>query len=256
MSSSFRDHFSTQAEQYARHRPVYPGPLFDYLAGLAADRALAWDCGTGNGQAAVELARRFDQVIATDASSEQIKNAFQAKGVDYRAEPAEATSISPASVDLVTAGTAAHWFEFDAFYAEVRRVSKPKGIIALWTYHLPSIAPAIDAWLEHYFRSTLNGYWPERISYLDQRYRTLPFPFEEFTPKPFSMHTRWDFECFVGFLASWSGTMNYCEQNGEDSFGRETDAMKLLWGNPRSQKIVTWNLHFRIGRVFPSPTAR
>jgi len=71
----FRDHFSEQAQTYARHRPHYPDELFEYLASIAPGRDLAWDCGTGNGQAALGLARHFNRVVASDASSEQIKQA-------------------------------------------------------------------------------------------------------------------------------------------------------------------------------------
>lgn len=63
---SFRDYFSAQAEEYARHRPAYPQALFDYLATLAPALQRAWDCGTGNGQAALKLAEHFVEVIATE----------------------------------------------------------------------------------------------------------------------------------------------------------------------------------------------
>src|SRR6476659_9240028 len=72
---SFKDHFSKQAADYARFRPRYPRELFEYLGGVAPSRALAWDCATGNGQAAVALAEVFERVIATDASEKQIANA-------------------------------------------------------------------------------------------------------------------------------------------------------------------------------------
>ena len=65
---SFKDHFSNLAHDYTKYRPHYPDELFDYLASLAATHDRAWDCGTGNGQAARGLARRFKEVIATDAS--------------------------------------------------------------------------------------------------------------------------------------------------------------------------------------------
>ena len=250
MTRAFRDHFSKQAERYSKHRPAYPDDLFDYLVGLAAHRELAWDCGTGNGQAAVKLAQRFDRVIATDASAEQIRHAVPSARVEYRAEPAERTSIAPGSVDLTTVGTAVHWFEFEPFYAEVRRVSREGAILAVWTYHLPSVNPALDAWLEGYFRKTLAGYWPDRIAYLDERYRTIPFPFEEVPPKQFSMTTRWDFECFEGFLASWSGTMAFCDRNGDEAFRRVMAEAAAAWGHRRTQRLITWTLYCRIGKVF------
>lgn len=249
MKGTFRDHFSKQAERYSRHRPAYPEALFDYLAGLTAQKKLAWDCGTGNGQAALKLARRFERVIATDASAEQISHAARADGVEYRAEPAERTSIATNSVDLITVGTAVHWFEFEPFYAEVRRVSRPGAILAVWTYHLPTVNAPVDAWLERYFRETLAGYWPDRIVYLDERYRTLPFPFEEIPTGPFTMTVRWDFDCFEGFLASWSGTVSYCERNGEAAFRRVMEGAAAAWGDRKARRPVTWTLYCRVGRV-------
>src|SRR5690606_4114436 len=72
MPTTFEDHFSQIAASYAQYRPQYPPTLYAYLAQNAPGRALAWDCATGNGQAALGLAAYFDQVIATDASAEQI----------------------------------------------------------------------------------------------------------------------------------------------------------------------------------------
>ena len=58
---SFKDHFSKQAADYAKFRPSYPREMFEYLGTITATRQLAWDCATGNGQAAVELATAFDR---------------------------------------------------------------------------------------------------------------------------------------------------------------------------------------------------
>ena len=64
--------------------------------------------------------------------------------VDYHVEPAEHVSLGDSSVDLVTVAVAIHWFNFDEFYREVRRVLKPDGILAAWTYNLAQISPEID----------------------------------------------------------------------------------------------------------------
>lgn len=122
---SFRDHFSQLAHDYARYRPQYPADLFEYLASLAPARRLAWDCGAGNGQAALQLAQYFDRVYATDASPEQIDHAYQHEKIEYRVEQAERASLASGSVDLVTVAVAVHWFDLDVFYQEVRRVLKP-----------------------------------------------------------------------------------------------------------------------------------
>src|SRR5688572_32236344 len=140
----FEDHFSKQSGQYAQYRPQYPDEIYAYLASITVGHSLAWDCGTGNGQAAIGLARYFDKVYATDASAEQIALAYANDKVDYRVEPAEQVSLGASSVDLVTVAVAIHWFNFDEFYREVKRVLKPDGIIAAWTYSLTEISPEID----------------------------------------------------------------------------------------------------------------
>ncbi len=59
----FKDHFSGHAANYAKFRPNYPRQLFEYLVSIAPGRGRAWDCATGNGQAAVGLSAFFECVI-------------------------------------------------------------------------------------------------------------------------------------------------------------------------------------------------
>ncbi len=248
---TFEDHFSKLAAAYAAHRPGYPPALFQYLAALAPARDLAWDCATGNGQAAVALAEQFEQVIATDASAEQIARAFAHERVTYRVEPAEQTSFAAGTVALTTVGTAVHWFDFDAFYREVRRVSMPRAILAVWTYHLTQIDPAIDAYIEHYYRHTLAGFWAERIAYLEARYQTLPFTFPEIEPPPFEARAQWTLDDLLGFLSSWSGTRNYLEDRGRHPLLEILEPLQQAWGDPQQERLVRWPLHLRVGRVSP-----
>lgn len=212
----FRDHFSKQAGDYARYRPRYPQALFDYLAERSPSRELAWDCGTGSGQAAIQLAERFERVIATDASREQIEQAIPHPGVEYRVEPAGKTSLQAGSADLITVGIAVHWFDFEPFYDEVRRVGKPGALLAVWTYHFPEVFPAVDRVVARYYYEVLAGYWPERIHYLEESYRTLPFPFKELIPPEFFIEMNWDLSDLFGFMNSWSATRRYTEKNGAD----------------------------------------
>ena len=125
----FKDHFSTVAQDYARFRPGYPAALFSTLAGLAPTRDLAWDCATGNGQAAVHLAGHFARVVATDLSQEQLGRAIAAPRIVFRRAGAEESGLDPSSVDLITVAQAVHWFDFDRFDAEARRVLVPRGVL-------------------------------------------------------------------------------------------------------------------------------
>lgn len=244
----FEDHFSRQSRQYAQYRPTYPIEIYAYLASLAPGRSLAWDCGTGNGQAALGLADHFAQVHATDASAEQIKLAQPHERVSYHVEPAEHVSLGDSSTDLVTVAVAIHWFNFDEFYREVKRVLRPDGILAAWTYSLTEISPEIDALVHHYYRETLQGYWPERIRYLEEEYKTLPFPFDEIHPPAFRMEARWTLDQFAGFLDSWSATQRYRAQHGRHPLEGIWEQLLAAWGNAQEPRLIRWPLHFRIGR--------
>src|SRR5436305_13965318 len=95
-------HFERSPADYKRYRPSYPQALFTYLGSLPPATGLAWDAGTGNGQAAAGLAGVFRRVIATDASSEQLGEATPHPGITYRVASAEESGLAASSVDLVT----------------------------------------------------------------------------------------------------------------------------------------------------------
>ena len=246
--SSFEDHFSGHSDQYAQSRPHYPDEIYAYLASIAPACSLAWDCGTGNGQAAIGLAKYFDRVYATDASAEQISYAQMHEKVEYHVEPAETISLNDSSVDLVTVAVAIHWFNFDEFYREVKRVLRPDGVLAAWTYNLTEISPQIDQLVNRYYSEILNGFWPERIHYLEERYETLPFPFEETIPPRFVMEVNWNLIQFSGFLDSWSAAQRYKAQKGSHPLEIIWPQLLAAWGNENDQRLVRWPLHFRIGR--------
>lgn len=247
--NSFEDHFSKQAKEYAHFRPQYPGELFAYLASISPSRQLAWDCGTGNGQAARELTRHFTRVIATDASADQIAQAVAHERIDYRVGRAEEVSLEDHSVDLIAGAQAVHWFDLELFYQTVRRVGSPDGIIAVWTYHLPVITPSIDQILKHYYADVLAGYWPERFHFLEDHYRTLPFPFEEIKPPEFEMQASWELDQLTGFLDTWSGTRRYQEARGQHPLNVIWQQLSESWGEPGQRRTICWPLYLRVGRI-------
>lgn len=246
---TFEDHFSQFAGRYALFRPGYPKSLFEYLSSQTSGHTLAWDCATGNGQAARDLAAYYDRVVATDASEAQIKQAEPHEGIEYRVEPAEQTSLETASVDLVTVAVAVHWFDFDRFYNEVRRVLKPDGVIAVWTYYRPQIDPSLDALIARLDEEILGPYWPERIRYVHQRYQTLPFPFEPLNPPPFAVQAEWDLDQLLGFFNSWSGVMRFEEARGYHPLRELWDDLLIAWGPADRVRTITWPLEMRVGRV-------
>src|SRR5260370_34435115 len=170
---SFKDYFSIQSDDYAKYRPHYPPELFAYLASICAKRELAWDCATGNGQAAIGLTSYFDRVTATDPSTAQIENATRHPKVDYQVAACDRTTIGASTVDLVTVAQALHWFDLPAFYSEVKRVLKPKGMLAVWCYDMVEVTPAIDLLVGEYYHDIVGPYWKPERRLVEEGYRSV-----------------------------------------------------------------------------------
>lgn len=245
----FKDHFSGVSSTYATFRPNYPPELFNWLANLVPDRTLAWDCATGSGQAAIGLAKHFPRVIATDASAAQIASAEPHAGVEYRVASAEKSGLADGCADLVTVAQGLHWFDVDRFYAEARRVLKPDGLLAAWTYGIHTIEnETIDRLTQHFYHAIVGPYWPPERKLVETGYRTLPFPFEENPAPAFRMEAHWSLPQLAGYLRSWSATSRYITENGDDPIEALEQALLPLWGDPGTLRKITWPLSIRAGR--------
>lgn len=244
-----KDNFSNHAATYAQFRPVYPKELYDFLLGLVPETNLAWDCGCGNGQVARVLADHFEMVEATDISEKQIENALQKPNINYRVAPAENSGLRSGSVNLVTVAQALHWFDFDAFYQEVYRVSQPGAIIAVWCYSLLQINPETDALIYDLYADILgDSYWDPERKLVEEQYQTIPFPFKEIDAPDFSIQVKWSLEHLMGYLNSWSAVQHYIRANGENPVQLIAEGLKKAWGNQEELTIV-FPLFTRIGKV-------
>lgn len=246
--TEFKDHFSGLAGAYARYRPCYPARLFADLAAVAAGHERAWDCATGNGQAAAGLAAHFRDVVATDASPEQIAEARGPANVHFAVAPAEACGLPARSVDLVLVAQAAHWFDLPAFYAEAARVLRPGGVLALLTYSGVRISPELDPLLREFHEVTVGPYWPPERAHVEKGYRDLPFPWPELDFPPQEMTAEWTLDDLIGYLGTWSSTRAYREQRGVDPLPALRAQLLPRWGDPAQPLTVRWPLPLRIGR--------
>ncbi|MEP6768309.1 MAG: class I SAM-dependent methyltransferase [Acidobacteriota bacterium] len=244
---SFTDHFSGHAAEYSRFRPDYPDSLFEYLAGVPSARRLAWDCATGNGQAALGLADRFARVVATDASARQIAQAIPHPRVDYRVAAAAESGLPDGSVDLVTVAQALHWFDRPLFWEEARRVLVPGGAIAVWAYDLLEVDPAVNAAVRRLAREIVGPFWPPERRLVDAGYAAIEFPFQEISPPRFVMEKLWDLSDLLGYLRTWSATRRYAEAMGEDPIPRIEAELTAAWGDPGQLRHSTWPLDLRVG---------
>jgi SAM-dependent methyltransferase len=244
-----QDHFSSLARAYARARPTYPAVLFQELARLAPGRELAWDCGTGNGQAAAGLADHFHAVLATDPSAAQLAEAHPHSRILYRQLPEAQSGLDAGSADLVTAAQAAHWFDLDRFYAEALRVLRPGGLLAVWCYGLCRIAPSIDPLLTEFCLGTVGPWWPPERRHIDAEYRTLPFPLPDVPFPALSIERSWTLTELLEYLRTWSAVGRYVAACGHDPVLALQERLSERWGRPDRPRPVTWPLAMRLGRL-------
>ncbi len=245
----FKDHFSAHAAAYADARPHYPDELFAWLATLTASHDSAWDCGTGNGQAALDLASHYRQVIATDPSKQQIESAFPHPRVHYRVAPAESPGLEAHSVDLVSVAQALHWFDRPKFYQQVKKALKPGGAVAVWCYGLCHIEPAIDECVRVFYAGETGPYWPPERGLIDEGYRSIEFPFAEVAPPALRMQQRWTLDQFLAYLRTWSAVQKYLKALGRDPVQALAAELRHLWTPPHALKTVHWPLHIRAGHA-------
>ena len=241
--------FSGHSRDYAEYRPGYPQALIDYLAELAPRQETAWEAGCGSGQFSVPLASRFERVIATDASAEQIRHAVPHLRVEYGVAPAEASGLPDATADLAVAAQAAHWFDIHAYYAEVRRVAKPDGIVALITYGNTKVDGSIDRIVHRFYSETVGPYWDPARLHVEAGYRSLPFPFDEVSAPAFEMVAEWTLKQLIGYVETWSATRALLRAEGEAATSAFRRELAAAWGPESAIRTIRWPVAVRVGRM-------
>ena len=241
------DRFSAQAAEYARYRIDYPAALYDWLLPQVPGRERAWDCATGNGQVATVLAEHFVRVNATDFSASQLAQAAPRPNVYYQTARAEHTPFPAQRFDLITVAQAVHWFEPEAYHAEVRRVARPGAVLAEWGYGLVHISPEIDPLIQHFYRVTMGPYWDANRWHLDDEYARIPFPFAKERRAHFAVRRQWSAEWFLQYLRTWSSVAKYQQERGEDAVALIAAAVARCWGP--GEREVQFPVFIRAGRV-------
>ena len=245
---SFKDHFSKQSDLYLQARPGYPDQLFSFLASLVTAKETAWDCGTGNGQAAIPLTKYFARVLATDPSEAQIKNAIQHEKIQYSIAKAESSGLRSASVDLITCAAAIHWFDHSVFYPEAKRILKPGGIIAAWTYSSTEVNDQVNPVIGELAHGLLKEYWPAENNLVWEKYKELPFPFIELQVPEFICELDWNLQELCAYLNTWSSTQRYIKANGTNPVDLIWNDLENAWGKTEERKKVKMELSIKVGR--------
>ncbi len=133
------ERFSNRVENYIRYRPHYPPAIIDFLhssCGLQAASIIA-DIGSGTGILSEMFLRNGNTVYAVEPNREMREAGERLLGhyTNFRSVPgsAEASTLEPISIDIITAGQAFHWFDEDKAKAEFLRILKPSGwVVLIW----------------------------------------------------------------------------------------------------------------------------
>jgi SAM-dependent methyltransferase len=198
--------FAQRSDQYAQARPRYPRALFDWIIAHCPARGAAWDCATGNGQAAVDLAPYFLQVQATDVSAEQVAQGLPAPNVIYSAQPAEQTGFAKSSFDLVTVAQALHWFDYARFWPEVQRVTRPGALFCAWGYAWFECEQEVLDTFVTPCRALLEPHWAANNRILWDGYRDadIALPLARLPVPPLQVEERWTIAQLIEYMQTWS----------------------------------------------------
>lgn len=240
-----KDNFSHNSSDYAQFRPTYPDEVFAFLKTVFTGRACAWDCATGTGQVAEKLVALFDHIEATDLSENQLKNAISHPKIHYSRQIAEKTHFPDHYFDCIAVGQAIHWFDFEKFYAEARRVLKPDGLLIVLGYgNIRAENEEIQKIIWKLYSETLDGYWDSERRFIDENYRTIPFPFEEIPHPEFRIRNKWNREQLLGYLNTWSAVKHYRDMH-------EINPVDLLLPElPDFETVeISFPILLRIGKV-------
>lgn len=227
----FKDHFSGHAAQYAAARPQYPSELFEFVIAQCAQKSLAWDCAAGNGRC------------------------HNDNGFHRIAMLAEQVALQSCSVDLVIVAQALHWFDSKRFFAEVDRVLKPGGVLAVWCYGIQHIDASLDPVIGEFYNGILGPYWPDERRMVEAGYQSIEFPYQELCCPTFKMQKHWSLEELLAYFASWSAVQRYRQAVGKDPLELVKSELQDAWSRSEAisgdgaltmQKVISWPLSLRV----------
>ncbi|TRY97079.1 hypothetical protein DNTS_027274 [Danionella cerebrum] len=176
---------------------------------------LALDLGCGTGQTSRVLAPYFQQVVGIDVSESQVAEAKAIKGfpnLTYRVGTAEELPFPDGSVDLLTASSAAHWFDKEGFIKEAQRVLKPRGCLALFGYgdDMTMYHESCGEQLNHIYedlKQELLPYTSTRVNVANTKlkdlFEAIPFPDKE-RIEHIPIKQQLSVKSIVGFMETFS----------------------------------------------------
>ncbi|KAL3534554.1 hypothetical protein ACH5RR_003015 [Cinchona calisaya] len=206
--------FNKQAKQYSASRPTYPGELFQFIVSKTPCYDLAWDVGTGSGQAARSLAGVYRNVVATDTSPKQLEFAVKLPNIRYHLTT---PNMSLAEVD--------------------QNISAESTVDLVTSASAMQCEPQAKFVVHDKYRTIEFPFQP-----VDGLEHTGPFEFK--------MERLMDLDGFFTFIKSWSPYQTAKDKGIELLNEDVVQEFTRAWnedGNPK--KIATFPIYLRIGKV-------
>jgi ubiquinone/menaquinone biosynthesis C-methylase UbiE len=244
-----KDLFSEQSKIYAQFRPSYPKDLFEYILQFVEGKKCAWDCATGNGQAAKILADYFENVEASDISEAQINNAVKKENINYHINPAEETLFAENSFNLITVAQAYHWLNWKKFHTEATRVGKNNSVVAVCGYgNFSTDDENLNSLIHHFYYDIVFSYWDAERRHVENNYDHVEFNFQALPRKSFSTDLTYTKEHLIGYLQSWSAVQHYIKANQSSPINLIKNDLDSIWQEQETKK-VRFPIFLRIGRI-------
>jgi len=241
--------FSPLAAIYASTRPGYPADLYAWLAGQVRSHELAWDTSTGNGQAAVGLLSAFRLVAASDLSMAQLRHAPPRERMVTWAGRAERSPLVSGSADLVVAAAAVHWFDLDAFWTELTRVTRSGGVFAAWTYHVGHVEGEHAPVVAEFCATKVRSYFGSGAALVDDRYEGIHPPGTALDAPRFHVAADWTLDQLAGFVRSWSAVRKCTEETGRDPVVDLVAQLGRTWSDPERPSRFRWPIYLKATRL-------
>ena len=185
-----------------------------------------------------------------DASAGKLAAASPHLRFHHRLAAAEISGLETDSLDLATVAQALHWFDRPRFFAEVERVLRPGGVLAIWSYCIPHLeGDKADGHLQHFYADIVGPYWPAEKTLVENGYRDLVLPFESLQAPAFAMDIAWSLEHVLGYCSSWSASARYREALGSDPIDHLRQALPAAWGEAETPRRLQWPLTIKASRL-------
>ncbi|XP_065310828.1 putative methyltransferase DDB_G0268948 isoform X1 [Dermacentor albipictus] len=226
--------------QYKLARPAMPpamvADIVEYANQMVSCKeGVCVDVGCGPGQSTELFCPHFRKVVGTDISETQIgiaRAACTAKNVSFEVAKAESLPLDAGSVALVSTVNALHWFHWDSFFAEVRRVLVDGGVFCPSLYRLRAVAePGLEDCLEEFRYQEFKGYLTAQHDFWTYGYEKTEVPFSDVRKKDFAVKENTTLSAVMACVRTWSFVIRMEEKEPE----RAKQALERLETRIRSR---------------------